>query len=91
MLQTEPPRVGDEKLVTVCALHLKPLVLTRRMVIRNAPAPAPREQPTGMSDLLLKSRRGMAIQERLIGSGDLWKIKKIRAGLLRGWSGGRGF
>jgi len=54
------------------------------MVIRNAPAPAPREQPTGMSDLLLKSRRGMAIQERLICSGDLWKIKKIRAGLLSG-------
>jgi len=44
-----------------------------------------------MGDLLLESRRGMAFQKRLIGSGDLWKIKKIRAGLLRGWSGGRGF
>jgi hypothetical protein len=80
MLQTDSRRVGDEKLVTVCALHLKPLVLTRRMVIRNAPAPAPREQPTGMSDLLLKSRRGMAIQERLICSGDLGQIKKIPTG-----------
>ena len=41
-----------------------------------------------MSDLLLESRRGMAIQKRLIGGGDLWKIKKIPAGLLRGWNGG---
>lgn len=44
-----------------------------------------------MSDLLLESWRGMAVQERLIGSGDLGQIEKIRAGLLRGWSGGRGF
>jgi hypothetical protein len=49
------------------------------MVIRNAPAPPPSKQPTGMSYLLLKSGRGMAVQERLIGSGDLWKIEKIPA------------
>lgn len=30
----------------------------------------------------------MAFQKRLIGCGDFWKIKKIPAGLLRGWSGG---
>jgi hypothetical protein len=91
MLQTEPPRVGDEKLVTVCALHLKPLVLTRRVVIRYSPAPPPSEQPAGMGDLLFKSRQGMASQKRLIGGSDLWKIKKFPTGLLRGWSGGRGF
>jgi hypothetical protein len=91
MLQTEPPRVGDEKLVTICALHLKPFVLTRRMVIRDSPAPAPRKQPAGMGDLLFESGRGVTFQKRLIGCGDLWKIKKIPAGLLRGSSGGRGF
>jgi hypothetical protein len=79
MLQTDSRRVGDEKLVTVCPLHLKPLVLTGRVVIRNAPAPPPRKQPKGMGDLLRESRRGMAFQKRLIGSGDLGQIKKIRA------------
>jgi hypothetical protein len=79
MLQTDSRRVGDEKLVTVCPLHLKPLVLTRRMVIRNAPAPPPSKQPTGMSYLLLKSGRGMAFQKRLIGSGYLGQIEKIPA------------
>jgi len=49
------------------------------MVIWNSPAPAPREQPKGMSDLLLESRRGMAVQERLICSGDLGQIEKIPA------------
>jgi hypothetical protein len=91
MLQTDSRRVGDEKLVTVCPLHLKPLMLTRRVVIRNAPAPTPSKQPKGMGDLLFKSGRGMTFQKRLIGGGDLGKIKKIPAGLLRGWSGGRGF
>jgi hypothetical protein len=91
MLQTDSRRVGDEKLVTVCPLHLKPLMLTRRVVIRNPPAPPPRKQPTGMGDLLLESRREMVFQKHLIGGGDLWKIKKILAGLLSGWSGGRGF
>jgi hypothetical protein len=79
MLQTDSRRVGDEKLVTVCPLHLKPLMLTRRMVIRNAPAPPPSKQPKGMGDLLFKSRRGMAVQERLICSGDLGQIEKIPA------------
>jgi hypothetical protein len=32
-----------------------------------------------MGNLLLESWRGMAVQERLICSGGLWKIKKIRA------------
>jgi hypothetical protein len=49
------------------------------MVVQNAPAPPPRKQPTGMGDLLLESRRGMAFQKRLICGGDLWKIEKIRA------------
>ena len=44
-----------------------------------------------MGDLLLESGRGMTFQKCLIGGGDLGKIKKIPAGLLRRWSGGRGF
>jgi hypothetical protein len=49
------------------------------MVVQNAPAPPPRKQPTGMGDLLLESRRGMAFQKRLIGSGYLGQIEKIPA------------
>jgi hypothetical protein len=79
MLQTHSRRVGDEKLVTVCPLHLKPLVLTRRVIIRNPPASPPSKQPKGMGDLLFKSGHRMAFQERLIGGGDLWKIEKIPA------------
>ncbi|MEI8294212.1 MAG: hypothetical protein WCG66_09515 [bacterium] len=91
MLETEPPRVGDEKLVTFCALHLESLVMTRRVLIRNAPAPPPGEQPAGMDDLLLKSGRRMTFQKRLIGGSYLGQIKKIPNGSLRGASGGRGF
>jgi hypothetical protein len=91
MLQTDSRRVGDENLATDSGLNLKPLVLTGRVVIRNPPTPAPREQPAGMGYLLLESRRGTTFQKCLIGSSDLWKIKKIPAGSLSGWSGGRGF
>jgi hypothetical protein len=41
-----------------------------------------------MSNLLLESRRGMSFQKRVIGSSDVWKIKKNPAGSLREWSGG---